>query len=69
MFLRLVALVVGLLELAAPHALVDVWMSLATTDESNTELRSWVYTAARVEGALLVVWALRSRGSVERPDD
>ncbi len=62
MFLRFVALAVGLLELVAPHTLVDFWVSLATTDESDADLRSWVYTAARVEGALLVLWALRSRG-------
>lgn len=56
MVLRVLALVVGLLELLAPRRLVDFWMGLATKDG---ELRPWVYTAARVEGVVLVLWALR----------
>lgn len=69
MLLRLLALVVGLLELLAPRALVDFWFALAVTDESDAELRPWVYTAARVEGVLLVLWALRSRGSGDESTD
>lgn len=61
MVLRTLALVLGLLELLAPRRLVDFWMGLATKDG---ELRPWVYSAARVEGVLLVLWALtRGRGS------
>jgi hypothetical protein len=60
--LRLLALLVGLLELVAPREMVNFWLSLAVTDESDAELRPWVYTAARVEGAALVLWALRPRG-------
>jgi hypothetical protein len=69
MLLRLVALVVGLFELLAPRKTVDFWFALATTDEGDAELRPWVYTAARVEGALLLLWALRSRGSGDESAD
>jgi len=63
MLLRLVAVVVALFELLAPRRTVDLWMSLATADGEDVELRPWVYTAARVEGAALLLWALRPRGS------
>ncbi|MFB6091800.1 MAG: hypothetical protein ABEK02_02190 [Haloquadratum sp.] len=56
MALRLLALAFGIGELLAPRALVDAWMRLATTDDGD--VRSWVYTAARIEGVLLVLWAL-----------
>jgi hypothetical protein len=58
--LRLLAAVVGLVELLFPRRTVDFWLSRAVTEDSNVE---WVYTAARVEGALLLWWALRSSGS------
>ncbi|WP_435184638.1 hypothetical protein [Halobellus sp. EA9] len=64
MFLRVTALAFGLAELLAPRRVVDFWMALATDDDG--ELRSWIYTAARIEGVLLVLWALtrgRSGGS------
>ncbi|WP_276270733.1 hypothetical protein [Haloarcula litorea] len=57
MVLRLLLLALGLLELLAPRRVVDFWMGLATP-EDDVELRPWVYTAARVEGAVLVLWAL-----------
>ncbi|QCC47348.1 hypothetical protein [Halobellus limi] len=57
MVLRAVALVFGIVELIAPRRLVDFWMGLATTDD--VELRPWVYTAARAEGVVLVLWALK----------
>ncbi|MFC6872728.1 hypothetical protein [Halobellus marinus] len=56
MLLRVAALVIGILELLAPRKVVDFWMSLAA--EGDVDLRSWVYTAARIEGVALVVWAL-----------
>ncbi|WP_311171649.1 hypothetical protein [Halobellus ordinarius] len=56
MLLRVAAFVIGVLELLAPKAVVNFWMSLAA--EGDVDLRSWVYTAARVEGVVLVVWAL-----------
>ncbi|MFA1611960.1 hypothetical protein [Halobellus rubicundus] len=64
MFLRVTALAFGLAELLAPRRVVDFWMALATDDDG--EPRSWIYTAARIEGVLLVLWALtrgRSDGS------
>jgi len=58
MLLRLAALALGLLELLRPRGVVDFWMSLATS-EDDVSLRPWVYAAARIEGLVLVVWALR----------
>jgi len=63
MVLRLALLVLGVLELLRPRKVVDVWMGLAATNGDEVDLRPWVYSAARVEGALLVLWALkRGRG-------
>jgi hypothetical protein len=59
MVLRVLAFVFGLAELLAPRHLVDFWMNLASV-EDDVELRSWVYTAARIEGVLLLLWALRA---------
>jgi len=58
MLLRIAALVLGVLELLRPRGVVDFWMHLAT-DEDDVSLRPWVYTAARIEGVVLVLWALR----------
>jgi hypothetical protein len=58
MLLRIAALILGLLELVRPRQVVDFWMNLAT-DEEDVSLRPWVYTAARVEGVFLVLWAVR----------
>ena len=57
MVLRVLAFAFGLAELLAPRRLVDFWMNLASV-EDDVELRSWVYTAARIEGVLLLLWAL-----------
>jgi hypothetical protein len=57
MLLRLAALLLGLLELFRPRRVVDWWLDLAVQGEATP--RSWVYTAARVEGLVLVWWALR----------
>lgn len=63
MVLRTLLLGLGLLELLVPRRLVDFWMNLAVADgDDSVELRPWVYTAARLEGAVFVLWALRSRG-------
>lgn len=58
MLLRVAAVVLGLLELFRPRRVVDFWMRLATR-EDDVSLRPWVYAAARIEGAVLVWWALR----------
>ena len=57
MAIRLLLLALGLAELLAPKKVVDFWMNLATT-ESDVELRSWVYTVARLEGLIIVLWVL-----------
>jgi hypothetical protein len=66
MLLRIAAFVLGLLELLRPRGVVDFWMGLATDDDGS--LRPWVYTAARIEGAFLVLWALR-RSRADRSAD
>jgi len=58
--IRTFLLVVGLLELLAPRKTVDFWMKLAAK-EGEVELRPWVYTVARLEGVIIVLWLLRSR--------
>jgi hypothetical protein len=67
MALRALLLVLGLAELLAPKRVVDFWMNLATT-ESDVELRSWVYTVARLEGLVIVLWVLAAgRESEDQP--
>lgn len=62
MLIRAILGVIALLELAVPRAFVDFWMALAVED-GEVELRPWVYTVARIEGLLILVWlATRSRG-------
>jgi hypothetical protein len=55
--LRTLLAVLGLLEVAFPKPLVDFWMNLATEDD-DVELRPWVYTAARIEGVLILLYVL-----------
>jgi len=57
MLLRIALLVLGTLEALRPRRFVDFWLNLAT--EGDATPRRWVYTAARIEGVLLVLWALR----------
>ncbi|MFC6989048.1 hypothetical protein ACFQJD_10640 [Haloplanus sp. GCM10025708] len=52
--------VLGLLEVLAPKRVVDLWYELATEGDDH-ELRSWVYTAARIEGVLILLWILSRR--------
>ena len=59
MALRTLLAVLGLLEVAFPKPLVDFWMNLATEDD-DVELRPWVYTAARIEGVLILLYVLLS---------
>ncbi|AQL42654.1 hypothetical protein BV210_07990 [Halorientalis sp. IM1011] len=63
MALRLPLALFGLVELLAPRKVVDFWMDLAVSEDSEVELRPWVYTAARVEGILILLWVFtRARG-------
>jgi hypothetical protein len=61
----------GLAELLFPRQFVDFWMSYAVEEDGEVRLRPWVYTAARVEGAVIVLWALarRRRGSARPVTD
>ncbi|AEM58379.1 hypothetical protein HISP_14225 [Haloarcula hispanica N601] len=59
MVLRVILLALGVIELLRPRKVVDFWMGLAATNGDEIDLRPWVYSAARVEGALLVLWVLR----------
>ena len=67
MLLRIAAFVLGLIELLRPRSVVDFWMNLATSDD-DVSLRPWVYTAARIEGVFLVLWALRRSRSGSSAD-
>lgn len=58
MIVRYLAFIIGVLEVVMPRRVVDFWMDRAVTDGDTVELRPWVYTAARLEGVLLVAWAL-----------
>ncbi|MFB6184022.1 MAG: hypothetical protein ABEI96_05650 [Haloarculaceae archaeon] len=58
MALRIALATVGLLEVLRPRQFVDFWMRLAARGDEDVELRPWVYTAARLEGVLLLLWVL-----------
>ena len=62
MRIRPLFVALGVLELLFPRRVVDFWMDLAVTPESDVELRPWVYTAARIEGLAIVLWALGQGG-------
>ena len=65
MALQLPLALLGLAELLVPQHVVDFWMDLAVTDDSEVELRPWVYTAARIEGILILLWVVSRRGGDE----
>lgn len=70
MIVRALLAVFGLIEFLFPKRLVDAMMEVATTDESACELRSWVYTVARIEGLIIVVFALwRGRCAPSEDDE
>lgn len=66
---RLLAVAFGAVEFARPRSFVDYWMDLAVEDFGSVEVRPWVYTAARLEGALLVLWGFAglARGRRREP--
>ncbi|MFC7080899.1 hypothetical protein [Halorussus caseinilyticus] len=69
MVVRTVMLAIGVVELLFPRRMVDFWMNLAT-ESGDVTLRPWVYTAARVEGVVILVWLLaRGRRRPERASD
>lgn len=62
MFPRLVLGALGVVELLWPRRTVDLWMDLAAAGDQDVELHPWVYTVARIEGALILLWALGTAG-------
>ncbi|MFC7068541.1 hypothetical protein [Halobaculum lipolyticum] len=68
MVFKTLLLAVGLLEVLKPRALVDFWMGVAAKGDQEIELRGWVYTVARLEGVVILLWTLsrlRRRSSPE----
>lgn len=63
MILRLALVLLGLVELLWPRRVVDFWMRLASKGRTDVELRSWVYTTARIEGIAILLWSLKHRNS------
>ncbi|MGZ0746320.1 MULTISPECIES: hypothetical protein [unclassified Haloparvum] len=58
--LRLLAGAVGVLYVLAPRQTIALLTRLAYRGGADVEPREWVYDAARIEGAVLTVLALRS---------
>jgi lipid-A-disaccharide synthase-like uncharacterized protein len=64
MLTRIVLVAVALGEVLFPKRFVDSWMSIAARNPEDVELRPWVYTVARVEGLVILLWVL-TRGRTE----
>ena len=56
--LLLVAGIGGLIEAVAPRRAVALWTRALYRNAGEAEPRNWVYTAAKVEGALVAAGAL-----------
>lgn len=56
MVLRLALGLLGIAEVVWPRRTVDFWMNLAAKGDEAVELESWVYTVARLEGILILLW-------------
>lgn len=56
--LRLLFGLLGIVELVAPRLLVRGLTRLAYRQSADAEPREWLYTAARIEGAILTTIAL-----------
>ena len=56
--LLLLAGIGGLIEALVPRAVVRVWTAAMYRNAGNAEPRTWVYVAARAEGAVVVLAAL-----------
>ncbi|MFB6235993.1 MAG: hypothetical protein ABEH81_05485 [Halopenitus sp.] len=61
--------VVGVLYLLFPRKAVALWTHLGYRGRVDAEPREWVYDAARVEGAILTVLALKSLFRAAETDD
>lgn len=62
MLLRFALGALGIAELLWPRRTVDFWMGLAAAGDQDVELRPWVYTVARIEGILILLWVLWTAG-------
>lgn len=74
MVLRTLLLALGIAEILRPRQLVDFWMRVAVRGGESVELREWVYSIARLEGIVIVLWVLgsavrRSRAARSSTDD
>lgn len=58
MVLKPLLLGIGVVEALLPRRMVDFWMGVAAADDQEVELRPWVYTVARIEGVVIVLWVL-----------
>lgn len=58
MVFKALLLAVGLLEVLKPRELVDFWMGVAAKGDQEVELHGWVYTVARLEGVVILLWTL-----------
>lgn len=71
MILRTIVGVIGVLEVVAPRRVVSSLLGLCCRDADEIEVRSWVVTAVRLEGLLLVglvLWQSRDAlGEMTRP--
>ncbi|WP_435364269.1 hypothetical protein [Haloarchaeobius sp. DYHT-AS-18] len=57
---RTVMLVFGLLEFLFPKRFTNFWTRLAYTTPEEFEVRPWVVKAARIEGLVFVLLALKA---------
>ena len=60
MLLRAALGALGLAEIVWPRRTVDFWMGVAAKGDQDVELRPWVYSMARLEGVLILLWLVWS---------
>lgn len=58
MILRTVAALFGIVEMVLPKKVVEKTMDLITVGEPEYEFKSWVYTLTRLEGFVILIFAL-----------
>jgi len=60
MVLRTLLGLFGVVEFVFTRRLVDGAMAWASAEPDPVELEPWVYTVARLEGLVFMVWGLRA---------
>lgn len=58
MILRTVAALFGIVEMLLPKKVVEKTMDLITVGEPEYEFKSWVYALTRLEGFVILIFAL-----------